>query len=67
MNVNKTSDPRVSNYERLHIRYRLTYTVKRELKPDHEIEKSIRYFNYHFLLLPPQPFQFFIVFTESVM
>ena len=32
---------------------------KRELKPDHEIQKSIRYINYHFLLLP-QPFQFFI-------
>ena len=32
---------------------------KCELKPDNDIEKSIRYFNYHFLSLP-QPFQFFI-------
>ena len=34
---------------------------KRELKPDHEIEKSMWYFNYHFLLLP-EPFQFFILY-----
>ena len=25
INVNKTSDPWVSNYEHLHVRYRLTY------------------------------------------
>ena len=34
---------------------------KRELKPDHEIEKSIQYFNYHFLLLP-QPLPVFFIF-----
>ena len=31
---------------------------KHELKPDHNIEKSIQFFNYHFLLLP-QPFHFY--------
>ena len=35
---------------------------KGELKPDHEIQKSLRYFKYHFLLLP-QPFQFFTFFN----
>ena len=56
--VNKTSDPRVSNYEHLHVRYRLRHIFgKHEIKADHEIEKSIWYFNF---LLLPQPFQFFI-------
>ena len=68
INVNKTSDnkgfklrtPTCTLPTYLHI------FGKRELKPDHEIEKSILYFNCHFLLLP-QPFQFLIYFTESIM
>ena len=67
INVNKTSDTKVSlRTPTCPLSTYLHIFGKRELKPDHEIEKSIRYFDYHFLLLP-QPFQFFFFLTESII
>ena len=56
--VNKTNDPRVSNYKHLHVRYQLIFS-KRELKPDDDIEKSIQ--SIIFFFLNPSSFSIFLL------